>query len=86
MCGFVVTTAMNPFDVVSTRLYSQRVADGSGALYRGVFDCFRKTFHSEGLRGLMKGWTAHYLRLGPHTVATFVFWEQVKRLAEDHGF
>lgn len=84
--GLVVTTAMNPFDVVSTRLYSQKVVNGRGELYSGVFDCLAKTFRAEGLRGFYKGWAAHYFRLGPHTVCTFVFWEQAKKVAADHGF
>ncbi|EQC40847.1 hypothetical protein SDRG_01914 [Saprolegnia diclina VS20] len=83
--GLAVTTAMNPFDVVSTRLYSQKVVDGKGVLYDGVVDCFRKTFGAEGVRGMFKGWTAHYLRLGPHTIFTFVFWEQAKKLATSLG-
>ncbi|CAK4072265.1 unnamed protein product [Aphanomyces euteiches] len=84
--GVAVTTAMNPFDVVSTRLYSQKVVDGKGVLYSGVIDCFRKTFGAEGVRGLFKGWTAHYMRLGPHTIFTFVFWEQAKRIATSLGY
>lgn len=63
---------MNPFDVVSTRLYSQKVVNGQGALYSGVADCFQKTLKAEGLPGFFKGWTAHYLRLGPHTILTFI--------------
>lgn len=86
VCGLITTTAMNPFDVVSTRLYSQKVTNGVGVLYSGVFECVQKTFKSEGLHGFMKGWTAHYLRLGPHTVATFVFWEQLKRIATEYGW
>lgn len=82
--GLVVTTAMNPFDVVSTRLYSQKVVNGQGVLYRNVVDCFLKTFRAEGVVGLFKGWAAHYLRLGPHTILTFVFWEQLKRVAEEY--
>ncbi|RHY31821.1 hypothetical protein DYB32_003142 [Aphanomyces invadans] len=84
--GLAVTTAMNPFDVVSTRLYSQKVVDGKGVLYSGVLDCFKKTFGVEGVRGLFKGWSAHYLRLGPHTILTFVFWEQAKSLAASFGY
>ncbi|KAF1329728.1 Mitochondrial carrier family, partial [Globisporangium splendens] len=84
--GLVVTTAMNPFDVVSTRLYSQKVVNGKGELYDGVFDCLAKTWRAEGIRGFYKGWTAHYFRLGPHTVCTFVFWEQAKRFAANHGY
>ncbi len=41
-------------------------------------DCLVKTVRNEGLRALQKGWLAQYARLGPHTVLTFVFLEQVK--------
>lgn len=83
VAGLVVTTAMNPFDVVSTRLYNQKVVNGVGVWYTGPIDCLRATVASEGVAGLYKGWLAHYLRLGPHTVLTFVFWEQFKRVALD---
>jgi hypothetical protein len=32
------------------------------------------------VRSFYKGVVAHYLRLGPHTVLTFVFWERLKIL------
>ncbi|CEG49250.1 mitochondrial carrier family [Plasmopara halstedii] len=86
LTGLVVTTAMNPIDVVSTRLYSQKVVKGKGKLYSGVLDCFSKTMKSEGLRGFYKGWSAHYMRLGPHTVFTFLFWEEAKKVASDLGY
>lgn len=86
MTGLVVTTAMNPMDVVSTRLYSQKVVNGKGVLYTGVVDCLVKTARAEGIRGFYKGWAAHYFRLGPHTIFTFLFWEQAKRLATELGF
>lgn len=82
MSGLVVTTAINPFDVISTRLFSQQVTGSEGALYKsglwGPFDCMGKIFKAEGFAGFYKGWTAQYLRLGPHTVLTFLFWEQAK--------
>eukprot|EP00611_Tribonema_gayanum_P001335 TRINITY_DN1097_c0_g1_i4.p1 TRINITY_DN1097_c0_g1~~TRINITY_DN1097_c0_g1_i4.p1 ORF type:complete len:298 (+),score=80.43 TRINITY_DN1097_c0_g1_i4:183-1076(+) len=68
VAGLVVTTVMNPFDVVSTRLYSQ---SAKHLVYTGPIDCFMKTFRAEGLRGFYKGWAAHYFRLGPHTIFTF---------------
>jgi solute carrier family 25 protein 34/35 len=84
--GLVVTTAMNPMDVVSTRLYSQKVVNGKGVLYSGVLDCLVKTMRAEGIRGFYKGWAAHYFRLGPHTIFTFLFWEQAKRIASELGY
>ncbi|KAJ3286773.1 mitochondrial carrier [Rhizoclosmatium globosum] len=77
-----VCIAMNPFDVVSTRMYNQhRGADGKGALYSSVGDCITKTLRTEGVSALYKGFTAHYFRIGPHTILTFVFLEQVKKAA-----
>nr|CCA25283.1 Mitochondrial Carrier (MC) Family putative [Albugo laibachii Nc14] len=78
--GLAVTTAINPLDVISTRLYSQRVINGKGELYDNLTDSIRKTYKAEGLRAFYKGWTAHYLRVGPHTILTFILWEQAKRL------
>ncbi|KAJ2163084.1 Mitochondrial oxaloacetate carrier protein [Coemansia sp. RSA 552] len=79
--GFFVCLAMNPFDVVSTRMYNQKTtAGGGGALYRSPLQCFYKTVAAEGPLALYKGFVAHYLRLGPHTVLMFVFLEQIKAL------
>ncbi|GLE10763.1 hypothetical protein PINS_up023003 [Pythium insidiosum] len=84
--GFAVATAMNPMDVVSTRLYSQKVVNGKGELYSGAVDCIIKTFRAEGIRGFYKGWTAQYFRIGPHTVFTFLFWEKAKAVATSYGY
>jgi solute carrier family 25 protein 34/35 len=77
--GGIVVAAMNPFDVVSTRLYNQPVVDGRAQRYSGLMDCFLKTARAEGVLGLYKGSLAHYARLGPHTILTFLIWEQLKR-------
>eukprot|EP01126_Amoeba_proteus_P036284 TRINITY_DN3693_c0_g1_i11.p1 TRINITY_DN3693_c0_g1~~TRINITY_DN3693_c0_g1_i11.p1 ORF type:complete len:154 (+),score=32.25 TRINITY_DN3693_c0_g1_i11:619-1080(+) len=75
-----LSIAMNPVDCVATRLYNQNVIDGKGALYKGPFHCLKRTFQEEGLRGLFKGTFANYVRLGPHTICTFVFWEKTKQM------
>ena len=82
MCsGVIVTLAMTPFDVISTRMYNQAIsAGGKGMLYTGVIDCFTKIFHKEGIWGFYKGWGPSYLRLGPHTVLTLVFWDEIRKL------
>lgn len=81
--GLFVTAAMNPFDMISTRLYNQKSIEGGGkgSLYSGPFDCLSKTVRKEGLLALGKGFTAHFLRVGPHTILTFVFFEQLQKLA-----
>ncbi|EGD73106.1 hypothetical protein PTSG_04820 [Salpingoeca rosetta] len=86
LAGMFVAVAMNPFDVVATRLYNQPVDPKTkkGLYYRSVGDCLVKIFRTEGLRGLYKGVMPLYLRLGPHTVLTFVFWEQLRKPFEQH--
>ncbi|KAG9351696.1 hypothetical protein JZ751_022947 [Albula glossodonta] len=77
----VVVLAMTPFDVVSTRLYNQPVDRlGKGQLYKGFSDCFSKTLKKEGLTGLYKGLGASYFRLGPHTILSLLFWNELRKL------
>jgi solute carrier family 25 protein 34/35 len=73
--SLITVTVMNPFDVVSTRIYQ---SSGRQTVYHSVFDCFRKTVRAEGWTALQKGWLALYLRLGPHTILTFVFLEKIR--------
>ncbi|XP_067941692.1 solute carrier family 25 member 35-like [Watersipora subatra] len=80
LSGGIVVMVMTPFDVVSTRLYNQKVegATSRGVLYSGITDCFTKIFRKEGLWGFYKGWAASLFRLGPHTVLSLVFWDRTR--------
>lgn len=83
---------MNPIDVIRTRLYNQprnlpRTAQQLTSpamrkqpqqLYRSFFDCGIKIITAEGLPALWKGAGSHFLRVGPHTVLTFLFMEQIR--------
>lgn len=78
--GFAVCTAMTPADVVSTRLYNQPVdPSGKGLKYTGIIDCAFKIFKTEGIIGFYKGWSASLLRLGPHTVLSLCFWQELRK-------
>ncbi|KID85701.1 dicarboxylate carrier protein [Metarhizium guizhouense ARSEF 977] len=48
----------------------------------GLLQIVRNGLRDEGPRFLMKGWTPAWLRLTPHTVLTFVFMEQLRRLTQ----
>ena len=48
--------------------------------YKGVVDVFGKIIKNEGVLSLWSGFWPYYLRLGPHTVLTFIFLEQIKNL------
>ncbi|XP_062993998.1 solute carrier family 25 member 35 isoform X2 [Elgaria multicarinata webbii] len=78
--SFTVAIAMTPFDVASTRLYSQPVGpDGQGLLYKGLLDCLAKIIRSEGFLGIYKGLGASYFRIGPHTILSLLFWDQLRQ-------
>ncbi|KAL3269685.1 hypothetical protein HHI36_008745 [Cryptolaemus montrouzieri] len=79
--GIIQTVVITPFDLVSTRLYNQGVnASGDGLLYKGIGDCFIKTWRAEGFFGFYKGIGPNYLRLAPHGALCLVFWDLLKEL------
>ena len=43
--------------------------------------CMRDIIKQEGMRGLFKGWTANYARLGPQTTVIFVVMEQIRSMS-----
>lgn len=48
-------------------------------LYKSTLDCMRKTVQAEGVLGLYKGFIPQLLRLGPHTIITFLVYEQLRK-------
>ena len=71
LAGFVATTVCSPADVVKTRVMSAKEAEG-------VLRLLSRTVKSEGVGWMFRGWVPSFVRLGPHTVATFLFLEQHK--------
>ncbi|XP_023048920.1 solute carrier family 25 member 35 isoform X2 [Piliocolobus tephrosceles] len=79
--GIAVVLAMAPFDVACTRLYNQPTdAQGKGLMYRGILDALLQTARTEGIFGMYKGIGASYFRLGPHTILSLFFWDQLRSL------
>ncbi|PVU89119.1 hypothetical protein BB561_003635 [Smittium simulii] len=78
--SFFLVLAMNPFDVISTRMYNQKKdpITHKGLLYNSLMDCIVKTAKAEKISGFYKGLFAHYLRIGPHTILMFICFEQIK--------
>ena len=71
--GFVATTVCSPVDVIKTRIMSAGGKVGVPALLR---DAAR----SEGWLWVFRGWVPSFIRLGPQTIATMVFFEQHKKV------
>lgn len=74
--GFVTTVASMPVDIAKTRIQNMKVIDGKPE-FKGTTDVLVKILKNEGVFALWKGFTPYYARLGPHTVLTFIFLEQL---------
>ncbi|ORY00067.1 mitochondrial carrier [Basidiobolus meristosporus CBS 931.73] len=77
MAGFVCSLVTSPMDLVKSRLMLQR----DQHKYRGILDCAFQTVKYEGFLGLYRGFMMNWLRLGPHTIITFLIFEKLRHLA-----
>jgi solute carrier family 25 carnitine/acylcarnitine transporter 20/29 len=77
LAGEALWLASYPFDVVKSKMQS----DGFGKeqKFRGMNDCFRKTFAKEGLGGFWKGIGPTLLRAMPVSAGTFAVVEMTMR-------
>ncbi|PSN63673.1 mitochondrial carrier [Corynespora cassiicola Philippines] len=73
LAGFVATTICSPVDVIKTRVMSSHEQ-------KSIIRLVAETTKQEGLRWMFKGWVPSFIRMGPHTILTFVFLEEHKRL------
>jgi len=71
--GFVATTICSPVDVVKTRIMSVGGNVPIGEL-------LRKAVREEGWLWMFRGWVPSFMRLGPQTIITMVFFEQHKKV------
>lgn len=79
MSGFITTVASMPVDIAKTRLQNMKVSADGKAEYRGTIDVLSRVVRQEGVLALWKGFTPYFCRLGPHTVLTFIFLEQMNK-------
>ncbi|XP_029044966.1 mitochondrial 2-oxoglutarate/malate carrier protein-like [Osmia bicornis bicornis] len=74
--GLVTTLASMPVDIAKTRIQNMKIVDGKPE-FKGAIDVIVQVCKNEGLFSLWKGFFPYYARLGPHTVLTFIFFEQM---------
>eukprot|EP01117_Protostelium_nocturnum_P005829 TRINITY_DN2103_c0_g1_i1.p1 TRINITY_DN2103_c0_g1~~TRINITY_DN2103_c0_g1_i1.p1 ORF type:complete len:305 (+),score=75.04 TRINITY_DN2103_c0_g1_i1:102-1016(+) len=80
MAAFVASVITNPADVIKTRIMNQQKASQPGqVVYKSSIDCALKIIQKEGPLGLWKGFVPFFMRLGPQTILTFVFFEQYSK-------
>lgn len=73
LAGFVATTVCSPVDVIKTRIMSSHETNGLAKLLADIY-------RVEGVGWMFRGWVPSFIRLGPHTIATFLFLEQHKKI------
>ena len=59
LAGLCTTTATIPFDVIKTRYMSDK-----SNKYKGILDCIRSSYLTDGPRSFFRGWLPAYCRLG----------------------
>ncbi|KAK5110217.1 hypothetical protein LTR62_006213 [Meristemomyces frigidus] len=80
MAGFVATTVCSPVDVIKTRVMSAKTRES-------MVELLTRITKNEGFGWMFKGWVPSFVRLGPHTVFTFMFLEQHKKIWRQwHGY
>lgn len=75
--GFASTVVSIPIDITKTRLQNMKNNE-----YKGTLDVLLKVVRNEGFFALWKGFTPYFLRLGPHTIITFLIMEQLNKYAK----
>ncbi|GFR32442.1 mitochondrial dicarboxylate carrier [Trichonephila clavata] len=72
MAGAVATTMTQPLDVLKTRMMNAKPGE-----YKSLWHCITVTAKL-GPLGFFKGYIPAFVRLAPHTVLTFIFFEQLR--------
>lgn len=83
IAGITMSVAVNPAEVIITRLYNQPLDEaGKGKYYNGFFDCLVKIVKTESFMGLYKGFWPAYVRNAPHSTLVLVFYDEAKKLRD----
>ncbi|EDW97228.1 mitochondrial dicarboxylate carrier [Drosophila yakuba] len=72
VAGTIATTLTQPLDVLKTRSMNAKPGE-----FKGLWDIVKHTAKL-GPLGFFKGYVPAFVRLGPHTIITFVFLEQLR--------
>lgn len=73
LAGLVATTVCSPADVVKTRIMNAKGTSG------GAVSILKTAVKNEGVGFMFRGWLPSFIRLGPHTIVTFLVLEQLRK-------
>ena len=74
----MATTVTSPLDVCKTLIMSAHLTNPADVLGKHPIKIMIHMVKTEGFGSLFKGWTAAFVRLGPHTIVTFLVMERLK--------
>ncbi|KAL1454696.1 hypothetical protein MTO96_043712 [Rhipicephalus appendiculatus] len=72
MAAGIATTLTQPLDVMKTRMMNAKPGE-----YRSILHCALET-KKLGVMAFFKGYIPAFVRLGPHTILTWIFLEQMR--------
>lgn len=76
--GLATAIVTSPVDVIKTRIMNERVS--AQLVYTSSFNTFVKILKYEGAAGFYKGFIPNWMRIGPHTIITFLIFEQLRKM------
>jgi len=80
LAGLATAIVTSPVDVIKTRIMNERVAAMGTIVYVSTGSTLVKILKYEGVGGLYKGFIPNWARIGPHTIITFMIFEQLRKL------
>ncbi|KAJ9106795.1 hypothetical protein QFC20_003979 [Naganishia adeliensis] len=77
--GYALWAVIYPVDVIKSKLQTDSL-DKSKAAYKGIVDCARKTWRTQGMAGFTNGLSPTLIRSPFANGATFLFFELTMRM------
>lgn len=71
--GATATTMTQPLDVMKTRMMN-----AAPGVYKSIGNCASVIYQEHGAMGFFKGYVPAFVRLAPHTILMFLFFEQLR--------
>lgn len=81
LSGFITSFTSMPFDVAKTRVQSVKTTIKPP----GLLSMMRLILKNEGITALWKGFWPTYCRIGPHTVLTLSFNDEITKLYKHYA-
>ncbi len=77
--GCCAITGVYPTDVIRRKM-QLRGLDSAGTECRGMWDCMKKMYRADGLKGFYRGLSASYMKEIPSSALMFMLNERLKKL------